>query len=220
MINKMKIEGNIYTPGVYGMKIAGTEEYLYIGSSIEINDAFSRHGYFLKRGLYTDTNKAILQEKYDIGVLEFVVIKESEHKHLVKDMSVGKKEDLQKALSTLEQFYINLYKTTVCNVQKSVTKHSSNRDGLSTYKRRKANIGTRNPNVKYDERIIAEILWLKLNGYKPKEIEKLYEEIGIKSRYIVNIGLTRWIHTDAIMPNFLHGKEVESIGVETTSKVG
>lgn len=214
MKNKIKVIGNIYCAGVYGMRCKDSKNYLYIGSAIEINDALSRHLYNLKRGLYT-TNKAVLQKYYDMGELVFEIIKESCHDK-ISEMTFEQKESLQEALSVLEEFYIELYKETVCNTQRRVTKHSSNKDEFSTIKRSRSNTGSRNPNCRHDERIIAEILWLKINGYKPREIEKYYKGI-IKKNYISAIGVQKWIHLEPIKPDFIKNKEAESTAIESTS---
>jgi len=206
MKSKMEVKGNIYTYGIYGMKVKGTEEYLYIGSG-EINDCLSRHLHNLKRGLYETTNKIILQRKYDMDVLEFEVIHESEQKENYKIMTPEEKEQLSVAMSVLEQFYINLYKHTVCNVQKTVTRHSSNKDGFSTMRRSKSNTGANNPNCKYSEQMIREILWLKMNGYKAKQIEEMY--VNIKANYINMIGIKKWIHLEPIKPNFINETYVQ-----------
>lgn len=214
MKNRMKVIGNIYVAGVYGIRCRNSEGYLYIGSGIEINDCLSRHIYFLKRGLYTDTNKAILQKYYDMGELVFEVIKESCHTK-INEMSIEEKESLQQALSVLEKFYIDLYKDSCCNKQKLVTKHSSNKNKLSTYKRSIVNRGSKNPNSKYDEKMIAEILWLKLNGYKPRDIEKYYKDIN--KTYISAIGITKWIYLEPVMPEFIKEKEIEKSANNSTS---
>jgi len=203
MKNLMKVNGIVNVAGVYGMRVEGEEGYLYIGSGIEVNDSLSRHLYNLKRGLYATTNKSVLQEKYDLGILVFEVIKVSEHDELVKDMSPKQKESLQLVLGTFEKLYVDMYKETICNSHMSVKKHSSNKNSTTTFKRRKANLGAKNGNCKYEEKIIAEILWLKLNGYKAKQIEEMYSEYEIKGKYIYNIGVTKWIHIEAIMPDFM-----------------
>jgi len=198
----MEIKGDIYCAGVYGMREKGSDKYLYIGSGLEINDCLSRHLYFLKRGLYADKKKAILQEKYDLQELVFEVIKESCHTK-ISEMSKEEKENLNKALSVLEQFYIEMYKDSVCNTQKVVNRTSSNRDELSTIKRKRANIGSNNPNSRYNEMVISNILWLKMNGYKAKEIEEMYKDIGIRGSYIYLIGAYKWIHLKPIKPSFI-----------------
>lgn len=206
MRNKMNILGNIYCYGAYYMKEnCKNGKVLYCGSG-EINDCLSRHLYFLKRGLYLNTNKAILQEKYDKNELSFEVLHESESKENYKNMSDKEKESLQKAMSVLEQFYIDLYKDTICNCQMTVKRHSSNRDKLSTIKRHNANIGSKNPNARYSEKIISSVLWLKQNGYKPKEISKIIEDnykIDIKKTYISSIGVQKWIHLEPSKPDFI-----------------
>lgn len=208
MKNKMEVRGNIYCAGVYEMY---TKEgiILYVGSGIECNDALSRHLYNLKRGLYFNTNKRTLQEAYDRNDLIFEVIHESAKAEDVRSMEMQEKEDLQKALSVLEEFNIKLNINTVCNKQKSVTKHSSTKNKLTTYKRRLINTGTNNPNSKYDEVIIAEILYFKLMGYKPKEIESLIGEhykINIKKSYISALGVQKWIYLEPKKPKWFDGE--------------
>ncbi|MBS5824629.1 MAG: hypothetical protein KID00_12410 [Clostridium argentinense] len=48
--------------------------------------------------------------------------------------------------------------------------------------------------------MMAEILWLKQNGYKSKEISNIIEDnykIDVKKTYISSIGVYKWIHIDA-----------------------
>ena len=104
----MEVIGNIYQAGVYGIRVKGEEGCIYVGSALEINDALSRHVYYLKRGLYADTNKAKLQEYYDMDSLEFIILHESEQKDKIRNMSTEEKENLDAAMSVLEVFYINL----------------------------------------------------------------------------------------------------------------
>ncbi|NFE72553.1 hypothetical protein FC758_01240 [Clostridium botulinum] len=211
MKSKMIVEGNIYVAGVYQMRTKNGV-VLYVGSAIEINDALSsRHLYNLKRGKYADTNKRILQDAYDREDLIFEVIHKSAFADEVRNMTMQQKEDLQKALGVLEEFYIDLYKDTVCNSQYSVTKHSSSPNAETTLKRRIANKGTNNPNCKYDEVIISEILYFKLMGYKPKKIMNLIQghyEIEIGNSYISQIGVKKWIYTEPIKPIWYESVEV------------
>jgi|GEM_PF-1224642 len=225
MKNKMEIIGDIYCAGIYGMRCRNSNNYLYIGSSIEINDALSRHLYFLKRGLYEDTNKTILQFKYDYDDLVFEVIKTSCFDK-VNEMNQTEKDNLQKELSVLEKFYINLYKKTVCNSQKSVTKHSSNRDEFTTVKRQNANKGELNPNVKYTEEQVCNILYFKENGFKAKEIKEIMNNefyININVPYISSIGNTKWIHISPKyadwMDVYIKEKEAESTAIDATSTI-
>ncbi len=206
MKNKMEVQGNIYQAGVYGIKTKD-EKVLYIGSSIEINDALSRHLYNLKRGNYMDNNKRTLQEAYDREDLIFYIIRSSALNGEINSMIIKEKEAVQESLSVLEQFYINLYKDTVCNKHKRVTKCSSNHNEETTLKRRQANIGNKNPNVKYDEDMIAEILWFKENNYKCKDIEEIIEKhynIKVKSNYIYQIGIDKWINLISKKPKWIN----------------
>lgn len=211
MQNKMNVVGNIYCYGIYCMKEHGENGKVYYVGSGEINDCLSRHLFYLKRGLYEGTNKVILQDKYDMDSLDFTVLHESESKDNYKNFSKQQKEDLQKAMSVLEEFYINLYKDTVCNTQMSVTRHSSNKNSLSTIKRRHVNLDSNNPNAKHPEKIIAEILFLKLNGYKPSQIHEIYKDMGIDKNYIYQIGISKWIFLEPIKPTFIEEQEVDKL---------
>ncbi|UZP04862.1 hypothetical protein JW813_07595 [Clostridium botulinum] len=207
--NKMIVEENIYVAGVYEMATReGTP--LYNGSALECNDALSRHLYNLKRGYYMDTNKRILQLAYDREDLVFKVIHKSAFADEVRNMTMQQKEGLQKALSVIEQFNIELNKATVCNKQRKVTKHSSSPNKLTTYKRRQANTGVNNPNNKYDSELIANILYLKEKGLKPKKIVELLLEhdIDIKSSYISQIGVKKWIYLESKKPTWYNESEV------------
>lgn len=208
MKSKMIVEGNIYVAGVYAM-CTRDGIILYVGSGIECNDCLSRHNYSLKRGLYTDKNKRPLQEAYDREDLIFKIIKISEFSKDVRNMTIEERKDLQKVLGVLEKFYIDLYKETICNKQRTVTKTSSSPNKMTTYKRRQANTGSNNPHAKYSEVIIAEILYFKLMGYKPKQIMKLIEGqygIEIGNSYISAIGVQKWIHLEAKKPEWFESE--------------
>lgn len=202
MKNKMKTVGDIYTYGVYGIQT--TEgKMVYVGSG-EINACMGRHLHFLKRGLYKDTNKAAMQKLYDLGVLEFIVIHESEQKDNYKTFTIAQREQLDEAMSVLEQLYISIYRDTICNSHNTVKRHSSNHDASTTDKRRKANTGELNPMNKYSEELISNILWLKENGYKPQDIlEMLIEhevDNNISKEYMSALGREKWIHLESKRP--------------------
>lgn len=190
----IEVKGNIYGAGVYCLKTYN-DEVLYVGSSIEINDALSRHLFNLKRNNYYDTNKRVLQLAYDRQDLVFEVLDYVYSNDEIKSMTREEKAEVQRYLGLLEESYIGEYEDTICNKQMSVTKSSSSNNRVTTYKRRMANIGSKNPNNKYDEEIIANVLWLKVNGYKPKEIAKIMAKIGvdISTNYISMIGISKWI---------------------------
>lgn len=205
MKSKMEVQGNIRQAGVYGIKTKD-EKVLYVGSSIEINDALSRHLYNLKRGNYMDNNKRPLQEAYDREDLIFYIIHESALNGEISTMTIREKETVQESLSVLEQFYINLYKNTVCNCHKRVTKCSSNHNEETTLKRRQANLGNKNPNNKYSKELMEEILWLKENDYKLKEIEDIIKNQynkDIKSGYIWHIGIDKWVGLESKEPKWI-----------------
>lgn len=205
----VKPETNIYVAGIYALTTRGGK-VLYVGSALECNDALSRHNYNVKRNKYIDTNKRKVQCAFDRDDLIFTILHVSAYSDDVRNMSIQQKEDLQEALSVLEKMYIDLYKDTICNCQLSVTKHSSNKNSFSTYKRRIANSGERNPRVVYDEILVSNILYLKQLGLKPKKIIELLLEHDIKvtNAYISRLGVDRWVHLDPQKPSWIDEKEV------------
>lgn len=201
MINKMVVKGETNVAGVYEMATkAGV--ILYNGSAIEVGDALSRHLYNLKRGYYMNTNKRPLQEAFDRYDLVFYVIHKSAYNDEVRNMTTQQKEDLQKALGVIEQFNIELNKATVCNKIMKVTKSSSSPSNKTSWKRHTVNRGSKNPNNKHDTEVIANILYLKEQGLKPRQIIELLLEhdINIKNSYISRIGVDRWIYIQSVKP--------------------
>lgn len=194
----IEVDGNIYGAGVYCFITKESKEVLYVGSSLEMNDALSRHLFHLKKNNYYDTNKRALQLAYDREDLTFWVLNFAADSEYIRDCSKKDKAEMQNYIGILEEYCIDYYEETVCNLQKYVTKHSSNKNKVTSYKRRMSNIAENNPNCKYSEDIIANILWLKINGYKPKEIAKIMSKIGvdIKNNYISQIGTVKWIFTE------------------------
>lgn len=203
MVNKMIIKSETNVAGVYQMEtLAGVP--LYNGSSIEIGDALSRHLYNLKRGKYMNTNKRPLQLAYDREDLVFKVIHVSAFNDEIRNMTTQQKEDLQKALGVIEQFNIELNKKTVCNKVMKVTKFSTSPSNKTSWKRHESNRGSKNPNSKYDTQVIANILYLKEQGLKPKKIMELLLEndININSNYISRIGADRWMYIESKCPSW------------------
>lgn len=194
----IEVDGNIYGAGVYCFITKESKEVLYVGSSLEMNDALSRHLFHLKKSNYYDTNKRALQLAYDREDLIFWVLDVCAESDYIRNCSKADKAEMQNYLSILEEYTIDYYEETVCNLQKYVTKHSSNKSKVTTYKRRMSNIGENNPNCKFSEDIIGNILWLKINGYKPREIAKIMAKIGvdIKDSYINQVGTARWIFAE------------------------
>lgn len=207
MKNLLKVinREEIYGAGVYCLKNVETGEVLLIGSGIQCNDRLSWYIYNFKRNLFKGTNKEPLIAIYDRGSLGFEMLHVSNHNAEIKNMTDNEKESLQIALGVMEKMYIDLYKDTIVNKQMTVKKHSSNKNKYSTYKRRMSNLGEKNPRCKYDEELIQNILWLKMNGYKPKDIEELLKNNGynIKSNYISMIGLSKWIHAIPVKPHWI-----------------
>lgn len=203
MKNKMMVVGNIQVAGVYVMKDA-EGIVRYCGSGISCADRLSSHLYFLKRNLYAGTNKQILQDIYDRDELTFEIIKISASNNDVTTMSSSEKISLQKALSVLEEFYISLYKDTICNSQMKVTKFSTSPTMETTLKRRQANAKSKNPNNKYDEKLVSNILYLKEQGLKPREIIELLleQDIDVNKGYISQIGVYKWVSLESECPSW------------------
>ena len=207
MENKLtRVEGNIYGMGVYAFIRETDNSVLYVGSGM-MNDRLSTHLYNLKRGLYFKTNKNILQEEYDSRNLRFEVLKFSENNSTYLNGTKEEKEAIQKSLETLENMYINLYKDTVCNKMINFRKpRSSNKNRYSTYNRHEANRGSNNPNSKLPTKLIANIIWLKQNGYRAKHIVNMVKEnegIDINNKYIYQIGVKKWIFTEPKKPSWI-----------------
>lgn len=203
MKNLLKnVEGNIYGLGVYCFKNA-EGKVLYVGSGM-INDRLQSHLYNLKRGLYEDTNKSILQKTYNVGLLSFEVLHFSENNSEYLHMSDEEKQAVQKALEVLEQMYVNLYKDTICNKFRHITKWSTSPTVETTLRRREANVGANNPNCGHDPELVANILWFKEQGFKPKKIvEMLLEhDIEVTNRYISTLGVKRWIYLQGKKPDW------------------
>lgn len=208
MKNLLKeVVGNIYGMGIYCFKC--NDEVLYVGGGM-INDRLQSHLFGMKRGKYEGTNKDILQRKYNIGELSFEVLHFSENNSTYINGTDKERKVIQQALEVLEQFYVNLYADSICNQVRKITKSSSSPNKLTTYKRRQANTGSKNPNVKYSEELISNILWMKLKGYKPRHIVKILEAQGIdiNKSYISNVGITKWIYLEPIKPDFIESEVI------------
>jgi hypothetical protein len=202
MKNLLKaVKGDIYGLGVYALVAKG--QVLYVGSGM-MNDRLQSHLYMLKRNKYEGTNKDILQKMYNIGELSFEVLHFSENNSTYLNGTDEQRLAVQQALEVLEQFYYDMYKDTCCNRITKITKHSTSPSVETTKKRRKANSGSNNPNCKNDVLLIANIIWLKNNGYENKEIEELINGV-IKKNYISQIGKEKWNHIRPVKPEWLDG---------------
>ena len=205
MKNLLKeVKGNIYGLGVYCFKdLEG--KVLYVGSGM-MNDRLQTHLYNLKRGKYEDTNKVILQRTYNMGNLIFEVIHFSENNCEYINGTDKERMAIQRGLEVLEQFYVDLYKDTICNCVKKIRKFSTSPNKEVSKKRKQANLGNKNPNNKYSKELMAEILWLKENDYKCKEIEDIIKNqynTDIKSGYIWHIGIDKWIGLESKEPKWI-----------------
>lgn len=130
MKNLLKeVEGNIYGMGIYCFKDIDNK-ILYVGSGM-MNDRLQTHLYNLKRGLYENNNKKILQHTYNCGNLIFEVLHFSENNTTYLNGTNGERKAIQKSLET---FYIDLYKDTICNLYKRITKTSSSPNRLTHIK--------------------------------------------------------------------------------------
>ncbi|QDY18254.1 GIY-YIG nuclease family protein [Clostridium botulinum] len=162
-------QGNINKCGIYGIKTSKAV-VKYVGGAKECNDAYSRHKSNLINGEYAETNKNELQLLFNTEQedLIFYVIKECN------------KEDLD----FMETKYINLYKDTIVNKDEHGKRRKSKPTKEETERRRRANIGTRNPNCKYDIETIIEIKQMIDIGLNNTEISK---KTGINRNYISQI---------------------------------
>lgn len=103
MRGKIEIENNnINCAGIYGIKLQGYLNYLYIDTALNISDEISKHTYCLKNNLYSRTDKDIVQHFYNEGYnLKIEVLKESCH-DTVAEMTIKEKVNLFRALKVLE----------------------------------------------------------------------------------------------------------------------
>ncbi len=179
---------------------------LYIGSGIELGDRLTNHRWNLEKGKYANTRKKyVLQDIFDNGILYFTVLHESVHSNdEIKHMTKKEKTDLEKALSVLEQLYIEMYKDTACNTQRTVNRSSGYSTKVSTMNRRILNIGSHNPNCKYTEDLITNVIYLKNKGLKAGKIVELLNDIDVhmSQSYIYNIGKMRWTDLQGKKPGW------------------
>ncbi|GKX66014.1 hypothetical protein [Inconstantimicrobium mannanitabidum] len=175
-----------------------------------LNDRLQSHLYMLKRGKYEGTNKDILQRKYNLGELTFEVLHFSENNSTYLNGTKEEREAIQQSLETLEQFYYNLYKDTVCNKISKIKKFSTSPDSSTSWKRREANRGSKNPNSKHSKVLIEWIAWFKEQGYKPRQIAEILEQHGIdiNKNYISAIKVSRWIYIESKKPTWFAESEV------------
>lgn len=165
MEKKLRIEGNIYVSGVYGIYVKsknGRREYLYVGSSKECNDAKSRHQSMMRYGRYADTNKELLQRYWDSDIdMYFSVIEE-----------VTNYSDRVEA----EQYYIDMYKDSICNGDDVAKVRNSYITPEETRRRSEANSGENNPMSKLRKKQVDEIRYLwEHTDMKQVEIAKLFK---------------------------------------------
>ncbi|NMM64383.1 nuclease [Clostridium sp. P21] len=185
-------QGKINVMGVYGIKtMQGVVKY--IGSALEVNDAYSRHRTNLINGDYYETNKHELQALFNQEDLIFYVIKEC------------KRDDLDKE----ETKYIKLYYKTIVNRDKKGKRRKNKSTPEETLKRRQSNLGENNPhNTCLTEKDASEILWLKKNTkIKQKDIAQEYE---CSPNLVSRIGNDRWKSIESIKPTWL----LEKLGIE------
>lgn len=166
--------GKINVTGVYGIKDY-RGKILYIGSSKECNDAYSRHKHNLINGEYFETNKHALQELFNREDLIFYVIKECHEDELTKE----------------ETKYIKLHSKTIVNKDKRGKRRKSKSTEKETERRSKVNAGENNPhNTKLSEFDVKEIKMLLKKGMAQKD---LAEQYCVSKTLIYNIkNGTRW----------------------------
>ncbi|EPY2275471.1 GIY-YIG nuclease family protein [Clostridium sporogenes] len=194
-MGKIKVQGNINGLGVYGF-IDDTGKVLYVGSGM-MNDRKQNHEYHLKKGNYKYNNKNILQEEYEKNNLIFKVLHFSINNSTYVNGTNKERQEIQKSLEVLEQFYYNLYKDTCCNEKGKIRKYSTSPTLETTYKRKKINEGIKNPNCKYDIETIIEIKEMINMGLSDTEISI---KTSINRNYISQIRTRRKWSSVNILP--------------------
>lgn len=197
MIEKM---GNVNVCGVYA--ITSKQGIVrYVGGAGECNDAYSRHKSKLINGEYAETNKHLLQVLFNTEDLLFTILEKCN----------------ESELDNVETKYIKLYSKTIVNSDKKGKRRRSKPTPEETERRRKANLGEKNPNCcVLTEETASEILWLKQNTkMKNKEIADIYK---CKDNLVSRIGRDRWLSVEPIMPSW-YKEESASIGVDTLEKI-
>lgn len=204
-------KGKINVCGVYGI-FTKDDECKYIGSSKEVNDAYSRHKSNLNNGEYVDTNKQVLQDLYNKEDLYFKVLE------ICKEYERVAKETI----------YIKQYKKTSCNSDGNGKARTSSSTEEETLKRRNANAGEKNPhNTKLSEDDVIQIkLYIKNRTYRDRELAKMYnvslshinnirKGFRWKSVVIDNIDLIKTKGTDIF--DYIPVPNVHHVNVNVTS---
>lgn len=152
-------------PGVYGL-FNKDDVCLYPGSAKEVNDAYSRHRDNLIKGKYKNTNKDILQETFDNGILFFKILE-----------LCNESERLDR-----EQYYMDKYKETICNRDTKAKARQTEVTEEEHMRRSSANAGENNPRARLTDTQIAEIRSMMLTGeYRDRELAKIF---GVSLSYI------------------------------------
>ncbi len=197
---------NLYNIGVYALKVNGVVKY--IGSGM-MNDRRDNHQRNLRAGLYNGTNKQVLQDAFDNDRISMEVLHCSASNSEYLNATKSEQIEILTSIGIFEQIYYNIHKNTVCNCMKKITKHSTSPTPESTLKRSLANLAEKNPNTKYDSKVIANILFLKEIGVKPKEIMKHLQKQGIvmSNNYLYLIGKTKWLSLKSECPEWYHSDD-------------
>jgi hypothetical protein len=192
--------------GVYALKVDGVTRY--IGSGM-LNDRKDNHQRNLRQGLYNNTNKQVLQDAFENGNLSMEVLHCSVSNSRYLNATKEEQIEALTSIGIFEQLYYNIHKNTACNSMRKITKFSTSPTQETTLKRSMANRAEKNPNIKYDPKVIANILFLKEIGLKPKEIIELMQKQGIviAKNYIYLIGKTKWLNHYSECPEWYTGTE-------------
>lgn len=181
-----EVIGNCKGSGVYQIEKANDGAVMYYGSSFDLADAKNRHASNLRRGVYYNTNKEAMEHEFFEDNLIFRVVKnESDNDKMAK----------------AEGDLIN-DSDTCCNAVYKITRSvTSNKNKISTWKRKKANMNDNNPRAIISLQQACEILWLKMNTkLKHREIANIYG--GISTNLVSRVGTYRWLFIDAIKPDW------------------
>lgn len=171
--------------GIYGL-IDKENDYIYLGQSADISRRWSNHGSYLKKNEHRYKE---IQNAYNKGVLGWTILEEC----------------LEEELADREDWWFkNAPKMgyIVVNKQKFGKKEHRVKD---TSLMQKAQTGSNNPNCRYDEELIQNVIWMKDNGYSAKEIIEilLEHDIEMNKNYVYLIGKTKWKHLEGVKPEFI-----------------
>lgn len=180
--------------GIYCLVDLKTETIIFIGATLKFSGALSSLKHSLKNNKFLGTRRNIIQEAYNNKKLMFYVI-EQIPKENVDLMQVN------------YEMYVALNKNTVCNYFKRTTMFSSNGNPDTHDKRHKNALGANNPNCKFSEEKVTEILWLK--EHTNLSFTKIAEMYDTTQPNVSRIGVSAWLHLSPKKPKWFKDREVK-----------